>query len=180
MTSAPAPGTFDRDRVLAALTSLDEALQAEGLPRQDLIVVGGSYLALFDLRDSTMDVDVVTRLGEVTRRAIATVAERHGVSSRWLNDNAAAFRPVGLTVEHCTPVLEGPALRVLTPSADWIFLMKMYAGRAVDRPDMARLWPRTGFTTPTDAVTRYHAAYPQAPDDPYLTGYITEVLRHAL
>jgi len=174
VTSAPA---FDRARLLSALASLDEALQAQDLPRQDLIVVGGSYLALAHLRDSTMDVDVVTRLTEVTRRAVAEVADRHGVSAQWLNDHAATFRPHGLTAEHCTTVVDGVALRVLAPSADWIFLMKMYAGRLVDRPDLVRLWPHTGFTTPADAVARYWQAYPHAPEDPYLAGFVTEILR---
>jgi hypothetical protein len=174
VTAAPA---FDRARLLSALASLDEALQARGLPRQDLIVVGGSYLALAHLRDSTMDVDVVTRLTEATRQAVAEVADRHGVSARWLNDNAATFRPRGLTAEHCTTVVDGPALRVLAPSADWIFLMKMYSGRLVDRPDLARLWTHTGFTAPAEAVARYWQAYPHAPEDPYLEGFIAEILR---
>ena len=168
---------FDRERLLAALASLDEVLQARDLPRQDLIVVGGSYLAIVDLREATMDIDVVTRLTEALRVAIAEVADRHGFPARWLNDNAAAFQPLGLAAEHCTPAFEGPALRALVPSADWIFLMKMYAGRMLDRRDMVRLWPHTGFASPAEAVERFWLAYPHARADDYLEGFVGEIVR---
>jgi hypothetical protein len=168
---------LDRERMLVVLADLDRTLDARDLPHQELITVGGSYLAMVRLRAATMDVDVVTRLTEATRAAIGEVAGRHGLGPRWLNDSAAVFRPAGLTVASCTPVFEGSALRVLTPSADWVFLMKMYAGRLVDRPDLVKLWPHTGFATAAEAVERYWDAYPHAPDDAHLDGFVENIIR---
>ena len=55
--------------------------------------------------------------------------------------------------------------------------MKMYAGRAVDRADLVRLWPHTGFASPAEAVRRYWDAYPHAPEDEYLEGFVREIVR---
>lgn len=96
-----------------------------------------------------------------------------------MNDDAAPFVPAGLTAEHCASVFDGSALTVLAPSADWIFVMKLYAARAVDRPDMVRLWPHTGFESTETAVARYWAAYPHAPADEHLDGYVADIAARA-
>lgn len=176
----PDPILFDRDRLLAALHRLDSKLEAQGQPHQKVIVVGGSYLALAELREATRDVDVITRLTSATRRAIHDVATELHLSPRWMNDEAAAFMPAGLAASHCTEVLTGSALTVLVPSADWIFLMKLYAARATDRPDLIRLWPHAGFESVARAVERYWGAYPHAPDDEHLDIYINDIAGHGL
>jgi len=173
------PILFDRNRMLAALDSLDRKLEAQGQPHQELIVVGGSYLALVELRESTRDVDVVTRLTSATRRAVREVASEQSLPPRWMNDDAATFVPAGLTAAHCARVFDGSALTVLAPSADWIFIMKLYAARAVDGPDMIRLWPRTGFESTEAAVARYWAGYPHAPADEYLDAYVADIAARA-
>lgn len=58
-----------------------------------LTVVGGSYMALHGLRESTMDVDTITRLDDVVRRAVAEVAREFDLDPAWLNDRALAFQP---------------------------------------------------------------------------------------
>jgi hypothetical protein len=47
-----------------------------------LVVVGGSYLALHDLRESTADVDSLTKLPDGVRDAVRTVGERRLPTSR--------------------------------------------------------------------------------------------------
>lgn len=175
------PILFDRDLLLTALAELDRELARHQQLHQEMIVVGGSYLALEDLRQSTRDVDVVTQLTVVTRRAIGEVATELGLSAQWLNDEALAFRPSGLTSEHCTAVFAGSALTILAPSADWIFLMKLRAvGRAaIDRPDMIKLWPLAKFASPGEAVERFWDAYPEAPDDAYLGAYVAGIAQAA-
>jgi hypothetical protein len=170
---------FDRERMLAALDSLDRKLEAHGQPHQQLIVVGGSYLALAELRQSTRDIDVATRLTKATRQAVHDVAADKGLAPRWLNDDAAVFTPKGMTKEHCVRVFAGFALTVLAPSADWIFLMKLYAARAVDHKDLIRLWPLTGFATAEEAIARYWQAYPHAPADDDLEVYVADIVEHA-
>ena len=132
---------FDGKQTLAALHSLADLLATRAVDHQTLIVVGGSYLALHELRESTRDIDSVTRLDEVTKQAILEIAQQHRYPNNWLNDAAAAFRPTGLGIENCAVLFEHQALTILGPSADWIFLMKLYAGRTIDHQDLSRLWP---------------------------------------
>jgi hypothetical protein len=49
-------------------------------PDQALILVGGAWLALHGLRDSTLDVDSVKPLDDEFRSCIETVASRHDLS----------------------------------------------------------------------------------------------------
>lgn len=58
---------FDRETVLDCLQTLAGLLAERGVPHQSIILIGGSYLALQDLRESTRDVDTVTHLDSVTR-----------------------------------------------------------------------------------------------------------------
>lgn len=130
------------------------------LPYQRLIIVGGSCLALEQLREATRDVDTVTRLGERLRSAVADVGAELGLAPTWLNDSSVPFRPTGLADEECEIAFEGTALVALVPSPDWIFLMKLNASRFVDRLDMVRLWPLAGIASPQMAVDRYLARLP--------------------
>jgi hypothetical protein len=171
---------FDGEATRDALKALAELLALRGVEHQTLILVGGSYLALHNLRESTRDIDSVTRLESATKDAIAEIGERRGYAADWLNDNAAAFRPAGLTTEECNILFDQSALTVLGPSADWIFTMKLYAGRTVDHDDLIRLWPHTGFIRSVEAVERLRSAYPFAPNDPYLEQFIESIRRRAV
>ncbi len=170
---------FDGKETLAALRSLADLLATQAVEHETLIIVGGSYLALNDLRESTRDIDSVTRLQAATKRAILEIGQQHGYASDWLNDAAAAFRPTGLRIEDCAVLFEHQALTILGPSADWIFLMKLYAGRTVDHQDLTRLWPHTKFDTSNEVIERLRDAYPLAPDDPYLGEYVDVIRRRA-
>ena len=170
---------FDRAVIDAGLLRLDEVLVERSLPRQRLVVVGGSYLALADLRHATRDIDTITRITDAIRLAIDAVASELGFPEGWLNDRAAAFAPIGLVEKSCSSAFEGTSLTVLLPSPDWVFLMKLFAGRAVDRSDLIRLWPIAGFSSPEEAVERYKDAYPHAPEDEYLVEYVADIAARA-
>jgi hypothetical protein len=171
---------FDRAAILAGVARLDEVLGDRGVPHQSLVVVGGSYLALIDLREATHDVDTISRLDAAFRQASDAVADEMGLPHGWINDNAAAFAPIGLTEEHCSVAFAGAALSILVPSPDWVFLMKLYAGRTVDKRDMVRLWPSAGLSSPGQAVERYWDAYPHAVEDEYLVDYVAEIAAQAV
>jgi transcriptional regulator with XRE-family HTH domain len=106
-----------------------------------LIVVGGSYLALHDLRESTVDVDTVTRLEADIMAVIEAIAHRHDLRADWLNDSAAPFSPAGLRIEDCRILYECEQLTVLGPPAGQVFLMKLLAGRAPDHDDIVPCGP---------------------------------------
>lgn len=82
-------------------------------PRHRVILAGGALLAWGDLRDTTRDVDSVERLDEDLRAAVASVAERQGLSTDWLNDRAAGFRPATFDVANCALLLDHRNLLVL-------------------------------------------------------------------
>jgi len=169
-------GILDGDRIRAHLAEVAAALPA-GRPPHRLILVGGSLLAWHGLRDSTRDVDSVVALGATLRKAVKTVAARHGLAPGWLNDHARPFAPQTLREQDCDLLADLPALRVLGAPLDQAFLMKLHATRArtSDVEDMVVLWPRTGFASAAQAVALYYEAYPLAEEDPFLAAYVADL-----
>ena len=167
---------FDEESIRASFVAIATRLEELDADAGLLIVVGGSFMALHGLRDSTHDVDTVNRISASIRAAAAEVAHARGFEPDWLNDRAAGFAPVGLDEDECEVFYEHPRLRVLGPPPDYVFLMKLYAARGgPDHDDMVALWPRCTFTSAEDAASRFAAAYPHAPTDPHLAGYITAI-----
>jgi hypothetical protein len=166
---------FDRTTILAHLEELNTELAGVGASRVELLVVGGSYLALRDLRRATRDIDTARRLGDDARRAAATIAERHQLSSQWLNDESEAFLPADFDDARADVVVEHSHLIVGVPHPDDVFVMKLNASRGEgDLADMIRLWPRCSFRSAAEAVARYATAYPREVDDPDLAEYVAE------
>jgi hypothetical protein len=172
-------GLFDRDELIDNLHAVAALLVDMDAQRAVLVVVGGSYLALHGLRDTTADVDTVTKLEQSIRDAVEAVAATRDLRPDWLNDTAHAYAPLGLTMEMCDVLYEHPRLLVVGPPADYVFLMKLYAGRAPDYDDMVALWPRCTFATANEAADRFATAYPHAPQDPYLSEYIARIAQAA-
>ncbi len=102
MLSEPLTGADIR----AYLSEVAQALPDFG-PQHNVILVGGSLLAWMDIRESTRDVDSIVRLEEELREAIQTIATRHDLAPRWMNDDAKAFAPATLNRQSCT-VLPDP------------------------------------------------------------------------
>lgn len=161
------------------LHDLANELEKREAPTVEIVVVGGSCLALRDLRASTRDVDSATALNEVLRDAAAVVAQHHGLRADWLNDHARPFLPADFERSRCSVLAEHPRLIVLGPPPDDVLMMKAYAGRESDVADMARLWPLCSFTTPAAAARRFAQAYPHAPDDPHLATYFATIARRS-
>lgn len=165
---------FDRDTILDCFAEVANLLERRGVVGGEIVIVGGAYMALAGLRAGTHDVDTVTRIPGAVREAVTVVGERRGLSVEWLNARAAPFAPTSLTVEHV--VFDQPALRVVVPSADDIFLMKLNANRTRDRDDLRRLWPRCSFNDATEVVARFYQAYPHEECDDELVAYVTSVV----
>ena len=118
-------GLLDGAAVSSLLAELADTLDLDG-PQHTMIIGGGSLLAWRGLRLTTEDVDSVRRLDDELRDAVARVAARHGLSERWLNDDAAPFLPATFESERCDVLLDHPRLHVLGASLRDVFLMKMY------------------------------------------------------
>jgi hypothetical protein len=174
LSGNPVPGILGKSEILDYLSEVADELAARDLSAR-LVVVGGSYLALHDLRESTMDVDTITRLEAKVTSVIAMIADRHDLRADWLNDNAAAFSPIGLRIEDCQLLYERRQLTVLGPPAGQIFLMKLLAGRAPDHDDMVALWGLCDFENAQAVVEAYYLAYPFEEFDPYLVDYVQQI-----
>jgi hypothetical protein len=161
------------DRIRAYLLEVAELLP-DGNP-QCIVVVGGSLLALLGFREATNDVDSITRLGKSLRTAVAQVADRHDLAPRWLNDSAAGFAPQTFDEAACTVELDHPRLRVLGAPLQQVFVMKLFASRAVDVTDLTAIWSECGFESPEQAADLYHAAYPHLERDQYLADEIRAI-----
>src|SRR5437764_10882616 len=91
------PPVLGKPEILSYLEEVAEELARRAVVCR-LVVVGGSYLALHDLREATADVDSLTRLTDEVRAVVRQVGDRHGLRANWLNDSAATFAPAGLTL----------------------------------------------------------------------------------
>ncbi len=167
----------------AELESVFEDLAAElrrlGL-HADVVMVGGAWLLWYRQRAATRDVDTARRLTADLSDAVANVGTRHDLSPDWLNDRAAGFWPTGVSFDTCEVVFERSGLVVRAPSADVVFVMKLYRSDPQDREDMVSLWPLCGFTSPDDAARAFRRSYPHAPEDEHLAGYIAEIADDAM
>jgi hypothetical protein len=170
----PPPAVLGKSEILTHLAEVADELAARDLICS-LVVVGGSYMALHNLRESTADVDSLTVLTAELKAIVRQVGERHGLRATWLNDSATMFAPVGLDLDACERLYEHSHLTVLGPPPGQVFLMKLLAGRAPDHDDMVALWPECGFADAHAAVEAYYAAYPFEEDDPHLAGYVQQI-----
>jgi hypothetical protein len=168
----------DRAELEALFDELARELSRLGV-RAEVVMVGGAWLLWHTQRSATRDVDSARRLAAAVSEAVVTISARHDLARDWLNDHAAAFWPAGATFDDCDIVFERDALIVRAPSADVVFLMKLYRADPQDREDMISLWPLCVFETPDDAARALRAAYPHAPDDEHLADYIADIARDA-
>lgn len=170
---------LDGDAILRLLRAVAEQLDVgttDGTAPAEVVVVGGSLLAIAGLRDATADVDSARPVGPDLAAAVERVAEQNGLSPKWLNDRARPFLPATFRLLDCAEIHRSRGLVVYGAPLSQIFLMKMNAGRAQDLADLERIWPQSGFGSPEDAAEAYRAAYPHEADDPNLADWLREVV----
>lgn len=174
-------GSLDRAGVLRALTQTAELLSGAESPTEEVFVVGGAWMALHGLRDSTTDVDSLTTLSAAVVAAASEVGDLHGLNPKWFNASSRGFRPnLELDSTFCTVGFDHPSLRVWLPHADYVFVMKLEAGRAVDDADLRKLWPLTTFTDADAALELFHEAYPVSRNyDEYLGSWLAKLVARA-
>jgi hypothetical protein len=141
----------------------------------DIVMVGGSWMLWHSKRSATKDVDSARRFDFDLSETIGRIGARHDLASDWLNDAAAAFWPVNASYDACEDVYHTRKLRVRTPDADVIFIMKLYRALPQDREDMVDLWPLCSFASADEAARAFHDGYPHAAEDEYLADFIRDV-----
>lgn len=164
----------NRSELEALFGEFANELAMLGLSTQ-VVMVGGAWMLWHAQRMSTRDIDSARTLDPGIETAVLKVAERHHLSSRWLNDSAAAFWPSSASYDDCEVVYQHPNLEVRTPDPEVIFVMKMYRADPQDREDLVSLWPLCRFSDSEDAAAAFRDAYPHAPEDKFLSDYVRDV-----
>lgn len=141
---------MDRDQIEQYLREVGAELAAQGLTGE-ILITGGAYMALvLQSRASTKDVDAVPISDPAPLRdAAANVARKHGLPSDWLNDGVKGFIAVEPTARLWGDY-EG--LRVYEPGEDYMFAMKVSAGRPEDLRDITALRDALGLETTDEAL----------------------------
>lgn len=105
---------------------LDEELGQRGIVGECHVVGGAAMCLAFDARPATQDVDALLRPSTEIREAAARVAQRAGVSDRWLNDAVKGY--LGDRGRFAS-YLELPNLRVFVAEPHYLLAMKCLAMR---------------------------------------------------
>ena len=130
-------------------------LGQELLKRQvtgEILLVGGAVMLLkVQNRETTKDIDAyfVSSQAEVIREAAQTIADREGLPQDWINDAAKGFFYRQPPTEQWA---EYPGLRVYVPTLDYLFAMKLVAGRPQDLDDIKALGHELNLLNADDAL----------------------------
>lgn len=119
-------GYFDRDKVVALMSELAEAMAADGIGAKIVIVGGGALCFVYD-RQATTDVDAAIYPKETVARYAAEIARRHSLRPDWLNDKAVGFFPHDDPVT--VPVVAVGNVIVERADTDVLLAMKLRACR---------------------------------------------------
>ena len=96
--------------------------------RIELIVVGGAAIALnYDFRDSTTDIDAYVSSGESIKDAIRRVADKHGISEEWLNDDfkrTTSYSPILTRTSNFYKTFN-QVLSIRTVASEYLIAMKL-------------------------------------------------------
>ena len=160
---------LNRDELLSGLSRLDELAREKGV-LIDLTVYGGAALSIvYDLRDSTRDVDVAIHTQADKARALAReVSEEKGWGDDWLNDGVKGFLSRNEEVFAVTDFQATSAGLVLSvASPRYLLAMKCMAMRTADaqghdgdRQDIKSLMEMTGVTSSEEVLDMVASFYP--------------------
>lgn len=169
---------LDGDAIRELLAEVARRL-TPGPDRHVVVIVGGSLLAWYGLRGTTIDVDSVERLGQELQTVVAEVAAERGLEPDWLNAGAAPFRPATLVLDDCETLLDTDTLVVLGAPLRVVFAMKLLRSQQNDLADIVKILPKVGFASAEEAAESYYEAYPHEPEDPGLPALIVELAESA-
>ena len=131
-------------------------LGQELLQRQvigEILLAGGAVMLLkVQNREVTKDIDAYFPPGQadIIRDAAKVVADREGLGYNWINDAVEGFFYTQPPTETWA---EYPGLRVYVPSLDYLFAMKVVAGRPQDIDDIEALVHELKLSNTQDALT---------------------------
>lgn len=152
-------GFFDKDKVMALMSELAEAMAADGIGAKIVIVGGGALCFVYD-RQATTDVDAAIYPKEAIAPYAAEIARRHDLRPDWLNDKAVGFFPHDDPVT--IPVIAVGDVTVERVDTDVLLAMKLRACRPrKDLFDLAILLRRHDIRSLAEAEAWLDRFFPE-------------------
>ena len=122
--------------MIALLEEVADLLQ-RNRTRGEVFVIGGGAMILAGYGDNrvSQDIDGLITVGHgQVVAAVREVAQRRGLPSSWLNEQATVYMPEAPDNDAVT-VFEHPNLQVTAASAPYLLAMKLLADRPQDQLD---------------------------------------------
>ena len=171
---------FNSEIIVRLLQAVNDQLEQLCAEKQEIVIVGGSSLALMGLRESTRDIDLVTEIDDLLMTAIVEVANAFQIPESWMNNSARFFAPRNTTLDRCSIFLDLSKLRIHFLHTDDLFVMKLFASRGpIDFLDLVLLWPLCTFADAKSAVNHYWNVYEGAYPDEFLEEYVQRIIKQS-
>ncbi len=143
---------MNRVEIETYLQALGHELYSRGVTGK-ILLLGGAFM-MFEVgnRNSTNDIDAyIASDYQLMYKAIAVVAQKANLSPDWLNDNVA------IVVHQVRPPKsqrlwkQFVGLQVYIPSLEYVFALKLHAGRIKDDDDIKALAMKLNIQTSDQA-----------------------------
>ena len=177
-------GLLDQQRILEALTELDNRLGTRGIHAEVCLFGGAAMILAFRSRQTTKDIDAIFAPTSEVRELARQIGEEKGYDAGWFNDGVKGF--VSGRGEHTVANLpQFPNLKLTMPVPSYLLAMKCMAARAgvpdpVDVQDVKFLIRHLGLHQPSevlDIVVRYYPVEQVPPKTQYFVEAIFEELQ---
>jgi hypothetical protein len=144
------------------LRMVGQELDKQGLTLEILLLGGAVMLIEVGNRNNTEDVDTYYLPDFVAiTKAAAVVAEREALNDSWLNSAAAGFTYFFTRQPDRKLWRKFPGLHVYTASLEYIFVMKIMAGRSKDSRDIMALARKLGILKRQDVIALLRQYVPE-------------------
>lgn len=143
MADVGQPGIIqlDREQMEYLLRELGYRLSQRGVAASIYVVGGGALALSYGRGQMTPDVDASASLAAVFEEA-QKIADEHGLSLHWLNDNSRPYLPARPEWARQEPTEAG--LTVYVAPSRHLLAMKLVADRIKDAPDLVLLIEECG------------------------------------
>ena len=162
------------EEITQYLTELNDELCLMDI-KGEVSLYGGAVMCLaFKARPATKDVDAIFEPVREIRRAAQIISDRHNLRKDWMNLAVKIF-----IVEHDKKVfINFPNLRVMIPAPDYLFAMKVLAGRSEteDLKDIRFLLNHLQITSVDQALEIVKNYYPKKEVKPATKIFLEEVI----
>ena len=142
---------MNKEDIEKYLRMLGHELQQQQVTGEILLAGGAVMLLVVQNREVTKDIDAYfpPEQAEIIREAARVIADREGLAYDWLNDGVKGFF---YTQPPTQKWAEFPGLRVYFTSLDYLFAMKVVAGRPQDIDDIKALAPQLNISNAEEAL----------------------------